>query len=171
MFVILILAVGERVPFFRRWRALPKTPVRAGAHNPGICGFDSRTLFQGDVSMPRKDKSAHAAYVRDKYASDPDYRNKQLERVKQQKLKVKEYIRSKKAGGCIACGEKETCCLVFHHPDPSVKEVSVSRAEGYGMERARKEIEKCVVLCMNCHNKHHAGILDISRFNSGTLIH
>jgi hypothetical protein len=59
---------------------------------------------------------------------------------------------------CIRCGESHPACIVFHHADAKVKELTISDAVRRGCSRARieREIEKCEVLCANCHAKHHA---------------
>ena len=63
---------------------------------------------------------------------------------------------------CILCGEDETCCLEFHHNNPNKKEMSVSALFNYG-NRARiiAEIDKCTILCSNCHKKFHASIVQL----------
>lgn len=61
---------------------------------------------------------------------------------------------------CEICGEDENCCLDFHHKDPSKKEYTISIARrGKSFETLMKEIEKCIVLCANCHRKVHKGKL------------
>lgn len=63
----------------------------------------------------------------------------------------------KKTIRCIECGEDHVACLEFHHTDPQAKEYNVAQlARGtYSISRIQKEIEKCVVLCSNCHRKLH----------------
>lgn len=65
--------------------------------------------------------------------------------------------------GCILCGENEIACLDFHHIDPETKEYSVSQLLRTGsFSRAASEIEKCIVLCANCHRKLHAGVIALA---------
>jgi hypothetical protein len=47
---------------------------------------------------------------------------------------------------------------VFHHRDPSEKEITIADAMrlGYGRKRILAELAKCEVVCANCHAKHHA---------------
>ncbi|SOK59264.1 hypothetical protein [Yersinia phage fHe-Yen9-03] len=59
---------------------------------------------------------------------------------------------------CHFCGETEHCCLDFHHLDPTVKDKEISVLVHYSTARLVKEIAKCIVICSNCHRKHHAGI-------------
>lgn len=57
---------------------------------------------------------------------------------------------------CEDCGDDRTPVLDFHHLDPSTKEVNVGHVVGrWPFERLMKEIEKCVVLCANCHRMRH----------------
>ena len=58
---------------------------------------------------------------------------------------------------CIKCGEDHPAVLDFHHTDPSTKESEVSDLVGNGssMVKIKQEIDKCIVLCSNCHRKLH----------------
>lgn len=59
-------------------------------------------------------------------------------------------------GGCLLCPETHPWALEFHHPDPTVKEGCISglaaRMNGIVLMR---EMEKCFILCSNCHRKEH----------------
>jgi len=58
--------------------------------------------------------------------------------------------------GCKYCGEKDVCCLDFHHI--SNKSFTISeRTSWICEENLMNEINKCIVLCSNCHRKIHAG--------------
>jgi hypothetical protein len=65
--------------------------------------------------------------------------------------------------GCVLCGEREPVCLDFHHLNPREKSRSVSAiwTRGCSWDTIQKEIEKCILLCANCHRKVHAGIVSI----------
>ena len=57
---------------------------------------------------------------------------------------------------CAHCGENEPVCLDFHHLDPSQKDRNVTKGmTGWSYKRIMEEIEKCIVLCANCHRKEH----------------
>jgi hypothetical protein len=64
---------------------------------------------------------------------------------------------------CYNCGETESCCLDFHHNDPSQKEIALALApnRGWSLERIMREAEKCTVLCANCHRNLHAGTIKL----------
>lgn len=64
--------------------------------------------------------------------------------------------------GCCICNEKCAFCLDFHHKDPNLKINTVSRLiREKGWQTISSEIEKCIVLCANCHRKVHAGIIPV----------
>ena len=69
-----------------------------------------------------------------------------------------------KSTGCVVCGYKGSDrALTFHHIDPFTKKHGF---DGYvGLNRFRKEIKKCIVLCHNCHSEVHAGIISIPKPN------
>jgi len=59
--------------------------------------------------------------------------------------------------GCIVCGVRDVRVLEFHHRDPSKKDYNVSElAASYSLDRIQKEIDKCDVLCANCHRIEHS---------------
>lgn len=88
------------------------------------------------------------------------YKNKDKKMAWQNKRRaeLKTWMKNLKAAlSCKKCGENHPGCLQFHHADPSKKEISISQAVtiNWSTKRILKEIEKCVVLCANCHIKLH----------------
>lgn len=94
------------------------------------------------------------------------YRNKETEivnqrlRSKDRRKRLTTWLRDyKKQLTCSDCGfnfsEFPECCD-FHHIDPSEKDFVIRIAVSYSIERALKEISKCVPLCANCHRIRHA---------------
>lgn len=58
--------------------------------------------------------------------------------------------------GCERCGWKEAAvALDFHHKEPSGKDFHISQKVQCKMEKLMAEIEKCIVLCANCHRITH----------------
>jgi len=63
---------------------------------------------------------------------------------------------------CCLCGESREFALEFHHTDPKKKIAAISAlAFKMDKERALAEIDKCVVLCRNCHAGVHAHVLPL----------
>lgn len=73
------------------------------------------------------------------------------------KSRKREWIDSIKATlKCINCGEARWWVLDFHHRDPKTKDKGVAALIQTGSrERVLNEIEKCDVLCSNCHRDLH----------------
>ncbi len=79
------------------------------------------------------------------------------EAVKRRRRKLREMAREYAGGKCVLCGYNKCArALSFHHLDPKKKDFGVS-AKGLtrSWEAIRKEINKCVLLCANCHMEVH----------------
>ena len=60
---------------------------------------------------------------------------------------------------CEKCGEDDIVCLDFHHVDDNkVDAVSQMALDNRKIEIILDEIEKCIVVCRNCHAKIHRDI-------------
>lgn len=61
-----------------------------------------------------------------------------------------------KGGCCQKCGyNKNPVALAFHHLDPSKKDPNFAKMKFWSFDRVKKELDKCVLLCMNCHVETH----------------
>jgi hypothetical protein len=95
------------------------------------------------------------AYQAEHYARNKErYVEKALDFRRRRKDWFKEFKSTLK---CERCGEDHPACLQFHHEDPDKKVASVYSLvwQGYSWETINEEIEKCEVLCANCHLRHH----------------
>lgn len=105
--------------------------------------------------MPFKNKEEQKESQRQHYL-----KNKELyrDRSRARKNRVKEWYREYKSElECSQCGEDHPACLQFHHSDPSNKHKSVASMVSNGTSKSKiiEEINKCIVLCANCHCKEH----------------
>jgi transposase-like protein len=74
------------------------------------------------------------------------------------KLRAVQY----KGGKCQTCGyDKCLRALKFHHLDPSQKEFGIGRSIR-SWESVKRELDKCILVCGNCHDEIHDGMLDVS---------
>lgn len=75
-----------------------------------------------------------------------------IERWRQRKLKAVEY----KGGKCQRCGyDKYPDVLEFHHRDPKQKEASWNKIRLWSWKKIEEELDKCDMLCANCHREVH----------------
>lgn len=51
--------------------------------------------------------------------------------------------------------------LTFHHLDPSQKEFEIS-GKSISWERLKAELDKCALVCRNCHGETEAGIINVT---------
>ena len=67
----------------------------------------------------------------------------------------------KKTLKCVRCYESHPATLTFHHRNNAEKSFEIGNAValGVGLKRLLAEIEKCEVLCANCHAKEHLAYL------------
>jgi 5-methylcytosine-specific restriction endonuclease McrA len=72
------------------------------------------------------------------------------------KLKAVEY----KGGKCQECGyHKCVDALEFHHTTPGEKDFSISDTGATrSWDKIKLELNKCVLLCSNCHRETHASL-------------
>jgi hypothetical protein len=77
----------------------------------------------------------------------------------QDRRKIKKKAVDYKGGKCESCGyDKCLAALTFHHLDPNKKDFGISdKAHKVGWDRMKKELDKCVMLCANCHHEFHDG--------------
>jgi len=52
---------------------------------------------------------------------------------------------------CIDCGNKDHRTFQFHHRDPKIKKDNINRMMSSTWKTLFSEIEKCDILCANCH--------------------
>ena len=83
--------------------------------------------------------------------------------VARRRKKLREQAIEYKGGKCMFCGYKRYLgALDFHHLDANDKEFGISK-DGItrSWERVKRELDKCVLVCSNCHREIHAGILKL----------
>lgn len=64
-------------------------------------------------------------------------------------------IEFKKTLCCKKCGENRYYLLDFHHRNPEEKDYAISEKTHNNIESLKNEIDKCDVLCANCHREWH----------------
>jgi hypothetical protein len=74
---------------------------------------------------------------------------------KRTKIKLIEY----KGGKCEICGyDRCNRALEFHHKNPSEKDFTIS-GRSLSFDRLKDEVDKCLLVCSNCHSEIHDGLI------------
>ena len=69
----------------------------------------------------------------------------------------KQIMRELKSNGCAICGYDECDeALDFHHANPKDKKFPVNSNNNRSNSIFAEEVNKCILLCANCHRKVHA---------------
>lgn len=77
--------------------------------------------------------------------------------VVKRRVILKEQAIEYKGGSCERCGyDKSKRALEFHHLDPKEKDFGIAH-KGYtrSWEKVKKELDKCILVCSNCHAEIH----------------
>lgn len=111
-----------------------------------------------------RERTDRASKNRERYATDEEYREKVLEKNREyakkhkvQKAEIQRLRRQEKrkvllehlGGKCVGCGVTEN--LQFDHLDRTQKLFSISKKLDYSLEKLLPEVEKCQLLCYECH--------------------
>lgn len=83
--------------------------------------------------------------------------------VTKRRRRIRQLAVEHKGGQCQLCGYRRFIgSLDLHHLDAKMKDFAIS-AGGVtrSWKRVRAEIEKCILLCANCHREVHGGITQL----------
>lgn len=65
-----------------------------------------------------------------------------------------------KGGKCILCGYSRClAALHFHHRDRSTKKFHLSLTQKTSLSSVKEELDKCDLLCANCHAEVEFGVV------------
>ena len=103
--------------------------------------------------MPYKDPTIQKAAQHKHYVDNkPAYMERTKRRRRDQKQKAIEYL----GGKCVKCGyNRNWAVLEFHHSNGVDKDICISDLIHQAWKRIKEELDKCVLLCANCHREEH----------------
>lgn len=103
-----------------------------------------------------KPQERHGEHRQCCYTCIPDTCRSQHERISAKSRAIrKEGVRIL-GGRCWKCGETRHYLLEFHHIIPKHKRYTLSQLMSKGkIEEYFIEIQKCILLCANCHKEFH----------------
>ena len=86
-----------------------------------------------------------------------------VEAVQKRRDVVKVKAVNYKGGKCSICGyNKYLGALEFHHLNPEAKDFSISqKANTRSWEKVKEEINKCILVCSNCHREIHGKLFEL----------
>jgi hypothetical protein len=93
--------------------------------------------------------------------SDEERKKRANNKIVRWRQRAKQTLVEYKGNKCKVCGyNKCVASLVFHHINPKEKEFGIT-GKCISIERLKKEADKCVLLCANCHGEIHSGLITI----------
>ena len=83
------------------------------------------------------------------------------EAVESWRKRKKKALVEYKGGKCQCCGYYRCIeALEFHHLDPNIKSFTIS-GKSKSFNSLKNEVDKCILVCSNCHKEIHAGLINI----------
>lgn len=136
------------------------------------CGKCELNLSYDDFCVKNHTKDGYSYYCREcsskqakkYYKNTPSVKAKTIKRNKKFLLEKKVYVYNYLLNHPCACGEARPECLDFDHQHNKIMNVSTMISKNWGLNTIKSEIEKCVVLCSNCHRAKTAK--DFNWYNS-----
>lgn len=98
--------------------------------------------------------------LKTKKLTDDERREYNYLHVKGFRKKNKQRAIDYKGSKCERCGyAKCNSALEFHHLDPNEKDFSPSSNMNMAWDKIKTEIDKCILVCANCHREIHEDLI------------
>ena len=122
--------------------------------------FSKKTERNGKIVLQSYCKKCNGESKKEWYSKDKNKAKTILDAGNRKKDLALFVLEIKNNSFCKECGENHISTLDFHHRDSSEKDFDISLMAGLGKSKKLilEEIEKCDVLCSNCHRKLHYNI-------------
>ena len=139
------------------------TSIDASADALELKKLREREYFRTYARKRREDpeyRAKHNAVARKsqkkKRETDPAWVSRrykiELQRIRARKQQAVEYM----GGKCSDCHTVYPAAVYdFHHLNPAEKDMDPQKALRATWDKARVELDKCVLLCANCHRIRH----------------
>lgn len=89
--------------------------------------------------------------------------NSRYDYIKKRRNIIKDKLIKYKGGECCLCHYNKCAeALELHHLNPSEKDFTIAKNYCKSWETIKKEADKCILVCSNCHKEIHNGYVDIS---------
>lgn len=119
-----------------------------------IDNFRWRNKAQGKLHSQCKNCEKEADKIR--YSNNTERQKIVLNNAMLQKERNTLIVEQAKQCGCQKCGEKRLYLMEFHHKNPKEKVNTIAHMiKSSSEQNLIQEMEKCIVLCANCHREFH----------------
>lgn len=124
--------------------------------------FEKKCLICGEIFLTKRKEQTSCSkecrkVFRKKYLKN---RNYEYENLINWRLDIKKKAVEYKGGKCVVCDYNKCLrSLDFHHLDPTQKEFSISKNKNRKFEDLKIELDKCILVCSNCHGEIHDNII------------
>ena len=99
--------------------------------------------------------------------SNKEKKEKNYSKIKSFRQKIKEKSVEYKGGKCEICDyDKCITALEFHHLNPKSKDFGIGNYSTLGWDKIKNEINKCILVCANCHREIHYGLIDLTKYTT-----
>jgi hypothetical protein len=105
-------------------------------------------------------KSCKKEHDHKTYKTKPHRRQALKDSTKKYRAAAEAHVVNHLKSNPCPCGETNILTLQFDHLRDKEFEISLAVMQGYSLTRIKSEIEKCQVLCANCHSIKSANQLD-----------
>jgi hypothetical protein len=110
--------------------------------------------------MPKNSNEYQKAYQNDWYKKQSkEYKERQKLFKEKRRLKNYEFLIEKRSNPCYCCQEIHPQEIMEFHHIEGKPDRRVGNLLGNSLKRLEEEINKCILVCPNCHTKIHKEIL------------
>lgn len=115
-----------------------------------------------DKGLSGRQRKFCSDYCKNSYNNNK-YQKYEVQRKRGFENKLRIFL--ERGGKCEICGyNKNLSAIDFHHLDPSKKEfkVDIRSFSNNSKSKISIELEKCTMICANCHREQHNPTLNLS---------
>lgn len=122
--------------------------------------MNNRATYKKQWANDNKERvnaASNRYYYRNRIARRKDGRKRDKLKYQQRRQWIDDYRETLSCGVCGYTFENRPECCEFHHRNAKTKSFSISQMANRSIESIVNEINKCDVLCANCHRMLHKG--------------
>lgn len=172
--IIELYKEGKTMPYICKVLNVSKATVSYQINKEGISRFKNPVEITEDLlnkMQIRYEECKNLSIVSKEYGVSINrlkYLNRRksktdYEVLKNRRYRIKKLLVEYKGNKCKICGyDKCLSALEFHHLEPENKDFTISYNTKYNnLDSLKKEVDKCILVCANCHREIHAGIVKV----------